>query len=303
MDPVRPAVYVTCGADYLGQVEQLEKGILEEWEALDALRSEEELTRDIESLTLQNQGAAPLDNEVEASDEVRAREERVYGLVNRYPAAENGSKFIGSHCIVCPQLVVKKRNMQPIHEEQCEGNLFLTEVGKALQNRDGKSLQIDPLFHELFGSITEEPRSLVLRNIRLAPGSTLKPNEWTKERIHQESMSTDTVLIHKQADFGPYNIDPRLNSCELLADIQFGAFERRDHAIKAQITGYEDSIQWVIPLFPLAGKIQFDGSVTLKNGATFTMEQLDVPCPEVWLKQTHRHELDVNVAADGGCGF
>ncbi len=250
---------------------ELEAAILTEWDALRADRSVDELARDIETLTIDS---------------------KISELVNQFPATDYGSKFIGTYFTLRPQLVVKKRNIQPVHKEECPGNLLYVEVAKALKNKAGEALQVGTLCHDTFGTITKEPRSLVIRNIRL-----VKEDEGTEQKV-----PAGRVLIDKDIDYTPH--DSRQRSYTLFADVEFGTCVLKGHQITIQTLGYDASTEWVIPLPPLIAKVACDGSVTLENGTRFMLEpflaEKQVQCAEVSLKEHFRHVLDIDVYASYG---
>lgn len=201
-------------------------------------------------------------------------------LVSKFPAAENGSKFINSRCIVCPTLYVNFSHLKPLLKEQQPGSLFLDEVGLAIP--------VGVLDDPDLGSFTTADTLLKLKNIALT-NAPLRPNEFAPEYRKEKPSGYNAVAINKDLVFGEIDENPNLMRTELRADIKFGELVRQKNVcIPVETQGDETTTELVISLPELSGKICHDGSVTLPNGAKFNISQFTGEDPVTWVNYLHR---------------
>lgn len=200
-------------------------------------------------------------------------------LVERFPKADNGSKFINSYITLIPKICVVFQNLQPLLAGKQEGGLFLDEVGKAIA--------VFPLNHPLIGTFTTAKCALVVKDIRLLPQSTMKPNT----DLPAPDSDAKGIYINAKTRYGCFDTNPQLMKTEILANIIFGDYVKNNVVLELTSTGDQASTQITIPLEPERIKILPTGSVIRKNGEGFNISQITKNKTLTWIN----YEWTVNV--------
>lgn len=191
-----------------------------------------------------------------------------------YPAVEStGSKFIDSHFTLNPRLNVRVADFQKLYRGE---TLFLDEVGLVLT--------IEPIHNDIFGAITNEATKLTLKNIKCVS------DECKTKPAPKQTNNVATIM--SEVDMRPN--DPRLKTWQIVADVSFGKFY--SGSLELQTRGPAETAAFVITLPPQEAQIDPDGTVTLPNGSTFSMEALLGDNPVCWVSHTHTEDLDIEVS-------
>lgn len=202
---------------------------------------------------------------VQADSEVGKKiEQLALELLKDYPRAANDCVYIRSTYSIQPSIVVAFSDLEPILEETAPGSLFKDEVGK--------KITINNLATDIYGSFIEQPTCLELRNIVVPQNCQFLKNAWTKEKVHEES---NTHCVNSHRTVGVVDIDPNLETTEIVATVRFGNVIRENQTLTIKTRNRENG-QVVIPLAHLnmTAKIRYDGEVSLPNGKTFTIDQI-----------------------------
>ncbi|MBS0638212.1 MAG: hypothetical protein JSS12_11945, partial [Verrucomicrobia bacterium] len=192
-------------------------------------------------------------------------------LVKRFPPSPNGSRFVNVTCKVCPILKIDFSHLHSLFKDTVPGSLFLDEVGKAID--------FGPLQDPQFGDFTTKNTTLKLTNIRYKPGAELRPNE------HSDLSSSNKKLIaiNQKTTYGAIDTNPALQKTEFIADVTFGDFKAKDMLIPIETLGDETTTQLVIALPELTGKIEYDGTIALKNGTVCNVVDIVGDDPREWV--------------------
>lgn len=239
--------------------------------------------------------------EQKISRQVKAKQEEVFGdrevvvqegdplydeldqaiaeLIKPYPADSNGSRYICSTVKVCPTLKINLSRFYGVFKEAAPGNLFLDEVGKAID--------FGPLENPLLGSFTTGNTTLKLKNIRFKPGAIMRANEFTT----LENSDKKVIAINAQRTFGAIDTNPELQKTEFVANVIFGDFKAQNMEIPVETLGDDETTELVIALPPIVTKIAYDGTITLPNGTVCKVEDLVGPEPREWVN----YELSIVV--------
>lgn len=190
-------------------------------------------------------------------------------LVERFPRAENGSRFINAHVEIIPQITLIFSKLQPLLS------------GPGIPNEVGKAINIFPLSHALVGSFTTEKTTLVIRNIRPLPGAKLESNSNVPSDVERKG-----IHINAESRYGYYDTDPRRMKTQVYADIAFGEYIAQDQLLELNTLGDEASTEVVIPLAAERLQIAHDGIVTRKNGHRFNISQITKNKELRWINYT-----------------
>lgn len=189
-------------------------------------------------------------------------------IIKPFPATAAGSRFINATITVIPVLYVNLSHFHKLFQETAPGNLFLDEVGKAID--------VGPLADpEMFGeyTFTSENVSLKVRNIRLKPGSDLQPND----AANQVPAQQDSIRINSKKIDGDVFTSPALKKTVFIADVAFGdILDEKDLEIPVETFGQESTTYLAIPLAKLSftRKIYPDGTFHLPNREKCDVESL-----------------------------
>lgn len=225
---------------------------------------------------------------LEGDPRLAAINEFVTDLVIDFPCTDEGTRFINCQYSVIPIIVVQWLDLNPILEQQHEGNLFHDEVGK--------TIKLNPISNPNYGNITEESQALELRNIRFLPDSRLRPNEMTVEKVKEKSPKNGSAIFNRESFIGTFNIDPSLLKTKMVADIRFGDFVSDNCEIKVETHGDEATTKLLITLPSLVGKIKHDGSVTLSNGSQFKIVDVGLNFGgSIFISSPINYKLMINV--------
>lgn len=189
-------------------------------------------------------------------------------IIKPFPQTPAGSRFINAKITVIPVLYIKLSQFHPLLQEVVPGNMFLDEVGLAVD--------VGPLADpEIFGeySFTPSNSRLKVQNIRLKPGSTLRPNEYA----NQAPLPDDRIAINSGKVEGDISRDAALKKTEFIADVTFGEwFHQKDLEIPVETWGTQKTTYLAIPLRSLSftRKIYPDGTFHLPNREKCSVETL-----------------------------
>ncbi len=188
-------------------------------------------------------------------------------LVKEFPETTNGSRFINSYYVLRPQLVVSLTGLHALFQQESPGSLFLDEVGKYIDVRELKD--------EVLGSITKGKTRLKLTNIRQFQQKTA---------VETAPKEGSYAIINKDITLG---LSPNTKRMQFLADIKFGEiFRQKDAVIEVERVG--TTTECIINLPEERVKIARDGTVTLKNGAHFSLQQIIGQNPVRWINHEYR---------------
>jgi len=202
-----------------------------------------------------------------------------------FPATKNGSKFINCRFILEPQLTVRLVDFGKTYVEEVKGNLFLKETGLALS--------IEPLKNKRFGPITKSPIPLIITNMRLHTSGIEQPKSPRKPQDKKIAAIASIVDTRPPSKHMKWTV---------VADVSFGSYKKKDLTLQMESLGTEETTSLVLPLPHFEADILPDGSVTLSNGAHFSMEKvLGKGNPVCWISQTHSEELDIKVVLNSLC--
>ncbi len=198
--------------------------------------------------------------------------EAIDQLVEPFPAAANGSKFVNVTCEVCPLLKVNFSHFHGIFKEAVPGSLFLDEVGRAID--------FGPLQDAELGSFTTHNTTLKIKNIRFKLGVAMRHNEHSG----LESSSKKIIAINAQTIYGAVDANPSLKKTEFIADVTFGEYLNvKNMEIPIETLGDETTAVLTIALPPLTTKVAYDGTIAFKNGAVCNIQDIIGPDPVQWV--------------------
>lgn len=189
-------------------------------------------------------------------------------IIKPFPSTPTGSRFINATINVVPVLYVNLSHFHRIFQEVAPGNMFLDEVGKAID--------VGPLADpEIFGeyTFTSENVRLKVRNIRLKPGTELRPNDAANDVLTQQ----DSISINSKKIVGDVFTSPALKKTVFIADVTFGDFlDEKNLEIPVETFGEESTTYLAIPLAKLSftRKIYPDGTFHLPNRERCSVETL-----------------------------
>lgn len=189
-------------------------------------------------------------------------------IIKPFPSTASGSRFINATITVLPVLYVKLSHFHRLFQEVAPGNMFLDEVGKAID--------VGPLADpEIFGeyTFTSENVRLKVRNIRLKPGTELRPNDAANDVLTQQ----DSISINSKKIVGDVFTSPALKKTVFIADVTFGDFlDQKNLEIPVETFGEESTTYLAIPLAKLSftRKIYPDGTFHLPNRERCSVETL-----------------------------
>ncbi len=202
----------------------------------------------------------------------------IMDLVKDFPVSPmSGSRFINSSFEVCPKLVLRMSQLKPLLQRGSQDSLFSNEVGKCFE--------VVPLYSRRFGSFTTQATQLELTKIHFPNNGQVSANEWTVQKVIQES---DLLAINRPSTIGEVDLDPHLKTYELRADVKFGDFTATNQQIIGE-TRDDKTLDLIVSLTHLSlhGKIKYDGSVTLENNESFSVEELIGQDPVTWVNMSH----------------
>lgn len=213
---------------------------------------------------------------VSEGDELYEQFDKAFDQVlESYPAAANGSKYVACTCKVCPTLNVNLSHFHGIFKEAVPGSLFLDEVGKAID--------FGPLKDPDLGYFTTHNTTLKIKNIRYTPGAVLRPNEHSGLAPSNKKI----IAINAKTICGALDTNPALKKTEMIADVTFGEYlSVKNMVIPVETLGDETTTELIIALPPLTSKIAYDGTIRFENGAVCNIEDIRGPEPVQWINNT-----------------
>jgi len=203
-------------------------------------------------------------------------------LVEQFPQADNGSRYIASFCTVAPALHVPYSQFKKILVQHVPGSLFLSE--------DGLKIEVGPLVHDVLGAFTAEDTTLRITNIRLSK-EQVKPNKHAGL-----GRAKKVIAINNKTTYGAINTDSALQKTTLVADVSFGShIKQKDMTLPIESYGDEETTEVVIPLKSFRAPIKHDGTVYLEeNGTVFNIAEL-VPETVSWVGMEHKVKVPFDV--------